>query len=1451
MARALQHRPSILGFGAVSARPVRLLLRALVLLVATIVSLTLVLAAVSQTAPFKEWVRGVVVRQAARYLNGTLGIQRLRGSLFTNVVLEGVTLQHEGQPVVAAEHITLRYHPLTLIRDGVVLDNLGLVKPVIYLERGAHGWNFNRFLKTREPGGRRPSIRLRTIELTSGRLEIRDPARPTTVLSNLNAELSFSSSPDQIVVGIKKLSSDMAPSGMTVRQVSGSATFGGGDIDVRDLRVLTGRSDVTARLVSRGSRYDIDATLIGQPLSLPELSQFLPGLDGMTLEPQVSVDARGHLGDLQLDMTLDSMAGRVIGPLVGDFEGPQRSLRGSLELEDVNLAPILMAVGDTRITGKTSFEMTFPEDARSKMAVSFRFAGPDVRAFGYNVANLRAKGVFQDRGFKVDGSAHAYGASVNAGATVRLPRESGGPYSYKTSGQFLNVDLTRLPSTLSFPPLRSRLAGSFDVSGQHSQWVADVRLSESQAEDATIGEGTTAHVASRDGQLEYSAAGQVWNLDVQRLGEPLELPLLMDDRLRGRLNADFTMTGAGRTLDQLRLDVSADLHDSDAGGGRLPQLHVDVDLADRRLTTVARGSFERINPTSLGLQRVEPAELTGTADVTVTVDEIGSPLTLERLRATGSVMLEKSSVAGVAIDTSEVKGTYANRVGQIEQLTIMGTDLNATVSGVLALDEQTESNLQYDVTASDLKLLAKFINRPVQGAARAQGTVTGRTEALVTEGTLTASQFQYGDRADVLTLTSQYRVSVPQLDFNRASGNATSRAALAKLGGFELTEITAETTYQSPQLEFRTSFAERTRAVELAGSALLHPDHQEVHLRTLSLAVGETVWQLTAGEEALVRYGNQTVTVTGLELQRAEQRLAMNGTFLFGNGAEVTAPGLHDVEVRAERLQIRDLNELMLGDRQIAGVLDGSAHLTGSAAAPEVDGTFSLTNGEVDGVLFESLRGDVDYRDRNLQIDVQLVQTPGATLTATGTVPVSLLRNSAVRGDEPIDLRVESGTIELGLFQSLTRQVTDLNGQLQMALRATGTARTPRVDGDITLVKGTFRVTGTGVVYSELDTHVRFVGDRLIVDRLSVLDDDGDRLNAEGALGIQERRIGSLDVLASGSQFKILDNDLGHVELDVLLRLSGEAQRPVIEGNVETRAGRLEVDRLLAQLTANPYRVESDPSTDDPPAPGLLDSTTLALKVHIADNMLLRGSNIRARFSRIGLGDVNMTIGGDIDLRKATGAAPELVGSVTVVRGFYDFQGRRFEIERDSLIRFEGIEPLNPTLRIVAKREISGVLTQVNLRGTVRAPELTLSSQPPLDEADILSLIVFNQPVNALGQNERVGLVERAGALAAGYVTAPLADSISDALDLDLFEIRTVGESGVGPSVSVGQQLGSRLYVNFRQEFGATDASQLSFEYRLTELLRMVTSIAQGTRRTHRSQRIETGAADLILVISY
>ena len=257
------------------------------------------------------------------------------------------------------------------------------------------------------------------------------------------------------------------------------------------------------------------------------------------------------------------------------------------------------------------------------------------------------------------------------------------------------------------------------------------------------------------------------------------------------------------------------------------------------------------------------------------------------------------------------------------------------------------------------------------------------------------------------------------------------------------------------------------------------------------------------------------------------------------------------------------------------------------------------------------------------------------------------------------------------------------------------------------------------------------------------------------------------------------------------------------------------------------------------------------MRLRLPDDLLLRGRDMHASFSRVGLGDMNITVGGELQIRKAPAGQPDLVGTVTVVRGFYDFQGRRFEVLRDSQIRFQGTRPIDPALQVDAQRIISGVTAIVNIRGTARQPQVSLSSQPPLDEADVLSLIVFNQPINQLGEGERLNIAERAGGLAVGYLATPLANSIARALDLDIFEIRASGGENGQPSIAVGQQFGSRLFVSFRQEFGSDDYSQLSLEYRINELLRLVSTVTQGSQRSHRTQRIDTTGLDLIYTLSY
>jgi hypothetical protein len=53
-----------------------------------------------------------------------------------------------------------------------------------------------------------------------------------------------------------------------------------------------------------------------------------------------------------------------------------------------------------------------------------------------------------------------------------------------------------------------------------------------------------------------------------------------------------------------------------------------------------------------------------------------------------------------------------------------------------------------------------------------------------------------------------------------------------------------------------------------------------------------------------------------------------------------------------------------------------------------------------------------------------------------------------------------------------------------------------------------------------------------------------------------------------------------------------------------------------------------------------------------------------------------------------------------------------------------------------------------------------------------------------------------------------------------------------------------------KREIGG-DASAVSFEYRFTRFLRLVTSFAQGALQAHALERTEAGGIDLLFVFRY
>jgi translocation and assembly module TamB len=211
------------------------------------------------------------------------------------------------------------------------------------------------------------------------------------------------------------------------------------------------------------------------------------------------------------------------------------------------------------------------------------------------------------------------------------------------------------------------------------------------------------------------------------------------------------------------------------------------------------------------------------------------------------------------------------------------------------------------------------------------------------------------------------------------------------------------------------------------------------------------------------------------------------------------------------------------------------------------------------------------------------------------------------------------------------------------------------------------------------------------------------------------------------------------------------------------------------------------------------------------------------------------------------------MGDVNTVRGSYTFQGRRFDILRDGRIQFQGSDVIDPSIDLQASRVISGIETFVHIQGTMRQPELSFRSDPPLEEADILSLIVFNMPINELGQAQQASVATRAQQLAGGYVASGLSQSIGKAFNLDEFELAPTGDQGLSPTVTIGQQVSKGLFVRLRQGVGSEQATEFVLEYQLANYLRLQGTASDVSSSTQRSafRRVERGGLDLLFFFNY
>ena len=1431
---------------------------------------------VTQTTWFKDWLRGFIVRQAEDYVNGRLSIGRLDGNLFFGVELEDVDVTVQGEKVVELKDVGVDYNFLTFLNGDIVLDDLRLNRPVVRVEKTADGWNLARLIKARTPDPDEPknrrTIAIGEIGVSDGTVLFEDrPVGTSGVrlperIERLDASVGVRSNEGELVVDINHRSLRSLAPGFGLNAVSGVIRRTRDAVTLDEVSVRTEESAfvVNGRVTKIETASPVvDLKVSSEKLALDELAGLVPALRAYPLQPAFDIAAVGPAERLEVTFSArEPVVGGAGGTVIVDAKAPGRRVTGNVALRHFNAGPVVKnATMRTDVTGQATIDLTFAEGGRPLHGTYT--AVLDRASFaGYGASRVRAEGRIDDRIIHVNGRGEGYGATATAVGTIR----AGGPLQLDLAGHAAGVDMRRLPAQLKLPAAPSTLSFDYRVSGRGKVVSADATMDESTIAGGTIAAGTTGSIAFGDGAPRYTASGSVNALDIQQVGQGFNIAALKADRYRSRVTGTFTVNGSGGGRYPLTLDASGTAVDSEIFGAAIPRLETQTRFADGDAQIRAIGRFEGLDPAIPASQPRYAGKVTGAADLSLTLRQYSKGVTVDSIDASGRVNLGPSEIGGLAFDTAVADGHYASREGVLNQLSIDGRDLKVTGYGPIALNDTGASNLTLHVEAPSLERLQELIRQPLSGAAVIDATLTGNGRELKASGTLDGSNVSRGN-ANALNLDSTFSLAVPDLEFATTTVNASSHATFVQVAGQKINELTAETTYDGSTLNFNATAKEGVRELTASGAAIFHPEHQEIRVKNLGFRAQDVEWRTETGSEATLQYGRDQVVVKNVRLVSGEQRIAADGTIGAGSGP---------LELQMTAVDLAQLDQMLLLNYGMGGRLNATGTVTGEMSDPRVSGEFMLAPGSFKSFTFESLAGTVNSAGKGAEIDVRLQQTPTAWLTAKGYVPRALIQKdehsateAAADGGhhdvaapgESIGLEIASSQIDLGVVQGFTSYVTNVTGALQANVKVTGSAHDPHLDGVIDIRGGAFTVPRLGTAYTGLDTRIDLKSDTVSITEMRIVDEHQRALTVGGTLAVHEREVGAVNVAMTSENFEVIDNRLADLKLDTDVKVTGTLRAPRVVGYVEVENGTVDVARVLEQVAADPYATEAleyGPAAESaaaatPAATKLFDGVDLEVGIAIPGNLVLKGSGLRPANAPIDAGDINVTVGGAVQIRKTPGGKTRLIGEVNTIRGSYDFQGRRFEILRDGRIRFDGSEELDPVLDLRTRRIISGVETFVTIRGTMNQPELSFSSRPPLPEADILSLIVFNLPINELGEGQQISLTERAGALAGGYLASGLTRSLANALEIDELEIQAGGEDGQAASLTVGEQVGERLFVKLRQGFGAEQATEFILEYQISDFLRLQSSVAEtagGTQRTT-FRRVERGGIDLIFFFAY
>ena len=890
-------------------------------------------------------------------------------------------------------------------------------------------------------------------------------------------------------------------------------------------------------------------------------------------------------------------------------------------------------------------------------------------------------------------------------------------------------------------------------------------------------------------------------LDLKGSWEQFRWPLTGRDPVVRGAAGTFTLAG----ILPYRVHVSGDLRALD-----LPSMPVDVDgTLDKD-----NFAFTRADVDLYGGHTSASGRVTWGREETYEVSGHASGIDPAQLRADlpGSLSFDYK-VAGRGFDprgtlsaafsglTGKLRGAPASGSGAFTHAgTTWGfNDLRVALGSTnLALDGQIDErlNLRFTLSAQDLSL----VSPGSRGRIRASGTLGGTPSDPAVIGVAHAVGVDYGG--------IKLEAADADVDFEP---NATSKESKidARLRGLSYGEHvlqTATLTLTGPPSAYvvhLTATAPGIAASAQARGAYAHETFQG-QLTALSLSGNESL------RLALER---------PVDLLAALDHVRIQWLCLVGTPGSVCAdgewrPAEWATTIMSNELPLATLTAGTTPDVQYLGTLSALARLSGGATTP-VQGTLRaqlaeaqiahrLASRKIEHTRIGSGSVNVALEPQLLRLEANLGDGEVGTMHMT----LSAQRTTAALADMPLAGEIHAQSAQMGLLSLYVPEIDRASGHFSTDLRVGGTLGAPTLGGVLRVSGGEIDVYQVNLALRQIEAEAH-------------LDEGG--LNFKGGAHVGNGSVNADGHVEwrgllpygkfhlAGTNLRVADIPEAQVDASPDLDFVVSGRKIEVTGKVLVPYAKIQPKDITNAVRVSEDEVIVGAEPDDPNKRFEVMST---ITITLGDKITIDAMGLKAR------------LGGSLVVKSGYDAITRATGALTVPDGKYMAYGRLLDIDSGQL-SFNGGPIDNPAISLRAKKVFPDVTAYVNVRGTLLQPRMSFSSDPPLPQSQIVSLIL------AGGSFESAQT--RGGNVALGQGVAMLAQQYGGAVG-----IQDAGlESDINNETSVvlGRYLNPRLYV--------------SYGISLTEQLN--TFKARYTLGDHWTLRAEVGqaeGADLVYTIA-